>query len=145
MIATNTVFSDAEIVQAAKRNAHLFCFTNVVCAKAHGLSPHEYWTFIGQQSAAFWAQEQSVSSIARRAARNMVSVGATLQALADDESQAEAVMTGWPAPDTTAHFGLTQAEADAVFDIFSPIAASLGCRYQWQRRGDAIIMTFRKP
>ena len=72
----------------------------------------------------------------------MVSVGATLQALAADESQAEVVMTGWPAPDTTAHFGLTQAEADIVFDIFGPIAASLGCRYQWQRRGDTIVMTF---
>lgn len=142
MTATNTVFSEEEITQAAKRNAHLFCFTNVVCAKAHGLSPHEYWTFIGQQSAAFWAQEQSVLSIARRAARNMVSVGATLQAISADESQAEVVMTGWPNPDTTTHFGLTQTEADTVFDIFDPITASLGCRYRWRRQGDTIVMNF---
>jgi len=145
MTVTNTVFSPEEITQSAKRNAHLFCFANVVCAKAHGLSPSEYWNFIGREYTPLWEQGQSVPAIARRAARNMLSVGATLQALAGDESQAEVVMTDWPAPDTTAQFGLTQAEADAVFDIFGPIATSLGCRYQWQRRGDAIIMTFNKP
>lgn len=145
MTVTNPVFSPEEIAQAAQRNAHLFCFVNIVYAKAHGCSPHEYWTFIGRQFATLWEQGQSVPAIARRAARNMVSVGATLQALSDDESQAEVVMTGWPAPDTTAHFGLTQAEADTVFDIFGPVATSLGCHYEWQRRRDAIIMTFHKP
>ena len=145
MIDINTVFSSEEITQAAKRNAHLFCFANVVYAKAHGGSPHEYWTFIGGQFATLWEQGQSIPAIARRAACNMVSVGCTLQALSADESQAEAVLTGWPGPDTARHFGLTQAEADIVFDIFGPIAASLGCRYQWERRGDAVIMTFHKP
>jgi hypothetical protein len=145
MTTTNNVFSPEEIAQAAQRNAHLFCFVNVVYAKAHGLSPNEYWAFIGGQFATLWEQGQSVQAIARRAARNMVSVGCTLQALSADGSQAEAVMTGWPAADTAAHFGLTQAEADTVFDIFGPVAAALGCRYQWQRRGDAIIMTFHKP
>ena len=144
MINTNTTFSPAEIAQAAQRNAHLFCYANVAYAKAHGRSPNEYWAFIGRQFAALWEHEQSVQAIARRAARNMVSVGATLQALSADESQAEAVMTGWPAADTAAHFGLTQAEADMVFDIFGPIVASLGWRYQWQRQGETIVMTFTR-
>lgn len=141
---TNTTFSPEEIAQAAQRNAHLFCFVNVLYAKAHGLSPHEYWTFMGQQFATLWEQGQSVPAIARRAARNMVSVGGTLQALSADESQAEVVMTGWPAPDTTVHFDLTQAEADTVFDIFGPVAAALGCRYQWRRQGDTIVMSFAR-
>lgn len=144
MIATNSAFSPEEIAQAAQRNAHLFCFVNVMYAKAHGFSPNEYWTFMGHQFATLWEQGQSVPAIARRAARNMVSVGGTLQALSAEESQAEVVMTGWPAPDTTAHFGLTQAEADTVFDIFGPVATSLGCRYQWQRQGDTIVMTFTR-
>lgn len=144
MVNTNTIFSPEETAQAAQRNAHLFCYVNVAYAKAHGLSPHEYWTFIGHQFAALWEPGQSVQAIACRAARNMVSVGATLQALSADESQAEAIMTGWPAADTAARFGLTQAEADTVFDIFGPIAAALGCRYQWQRQGDTIVMTFTR-
>lgn len=145
MTATNTIFSAEEVAQAAQRNAHLFCFVNVAWAKAHGLSPNEYWTFVGRHFATLWEQGQSVPAIARRAARNMVSVGGTLQAFSADESKAEVVMTGWPAAGTTAHFGLTQAEADTVFDIFGPIAAALGCHYQWQRAGNAIIMTFNKP
>jgi hypothetical protein len=38
-------------------------------------------------------------------------------------------------------FGLTRSEADAIWDIFEPIAASLGLWYTWSREQDEV--TFR--
>ncbi len=143
-MATNSTFSPEEIAQAAQNNVNLFCFAVVAYAKAHDLSPAESWAFIGRGFAPGWEQGLSITEIARRAARNMVSAGCTLQALAGDEFQAEAIMAAWPSARAFDRFGLTPAEADSVFDIFKPIAATLGCHYQWQRQNDTITMTFTR-
>ncbi len=144
MINTNTTFSPEEIRDAALGNVDALCYGIIAYMKDRCLSPNECWAFIGRQFSTAWGPG-SVEDIARGAAINMVSAGCTLQSLFADESQAEAVMTGWPDVDAATRFGLTQAEADTVFDIFGPITTSLGCRYQWQRRGDTVIMTFNKP
>lgn len=141
---TNPTFSPEEIAQAAQNNVNLFCFAVVAYAKAHDLSPAESWAFIGRHFALGWEQGLTITEIAHRAARNMVSAGGTLQALSGNEAQAVAIMAGWPNAKAFDRFGLTPAEADTVFDIFTPIAASLGCRYQWQRQGDTITMTFMR-
>lgn len=142
MLETNPTFSPEEIAQAAQTNVNLFCFAVVAYAKAQALSPQDCWAFIGRHFALGWEQGMTVDAIARRAARNMVSAGCTLRALSGNEIQAEAVMAGWPTPNAFTRFGLTPTEADLVFDVFAPIAATLDCHYQWRRQGDTIVMTF---
>lgn len=145
MIDTNTTFSPEAIGEAAQGNVSGLCYGIIAYMKKRGLSPNECWDFIGRKFSTGWPPDLSIQEMASWAAINMSSAGCTLQSLFADEAQAEAVMTGWPAADATTRFGLTQAEADTVFDIFGPIAASLDCRYSWQRRGDTVVMTFHKP
>ena len=144
MINTNTTFSPEAIGEAAQGNVSALCYGIVAYMKERDLSPNECWAFIGRKFAAGWPPGLSIQEMASWAAINMSSAGCTLQSLFADESQAEAVMTGWPAADAATRFGLTQAEADTVFDIFGPIIASLGAHYQWQRRGDTVVMTFTR-
>jgi hypothetical protein len=143
MINTNTTFSPEAISDAAQGNVSGLCYGIIAYMKERGLSPNECWAFIGRKFSTAWAPG-SVEDIARGAAINMVSAGCTLQALSADEARAEAVMTGWPAAAAATRFGLTQAEADTVFDIFGPIISALGAHYQWQRRGETIVMTFTR-
>lgn len=143
MINTNTTFSPEEIRDAALGNVDALCYGIIAYMKARGLSPNECWAFIGRKFSAGWGPG-SVEDIARGAAVNMVSAGCTLQSLFADEERAEAVMTGWPDADAATRFGLTPAEADTVFDIFGPIAASQDCRYNWRRQGDTVVMSFTR-
>lgn len=50
-------------------------------------------------------------------------------------------MAGWPGGKPPAFFPVSQAEADALFGVFGPIAAHLGLRYAWRRDGEAVTMT----
>jgi len=143
MINTNTTFSPEEFGDAAQWNVSGLCYGIIAYMKERGLSPNECWAFIGHKFSTGW-EPGSVEDIARGAAINMASAGCTLQSMFANEVRAEAVMTGWPAADATTRFGLTQAEADTIFDIFGPIAGSLDCRYIWRRQGDTVVMSFTR-
>ena len=65
-------------------------------------------------------------------ALNLVSLGA------------EATVAGWPGEEDLAFFNLGQAEADALFGVFDPIAAHLGLRCAWRRDGEAVTMTVER-
>lgn len=135
---TTVVFAPEQIAQAAKGNVLGLCLVAVAYAKAHALSPAEYWAFVGGQFAAGWKRRWTAKEVAQGAALNMVSAGCDLHSLSGDETQATAVLTGWP-PEQ--RYGLTQAEADTVWGIFGPIAESQGYNYTWHRQGDEVIVT----
>ena len=135
---TTIVFTPEQIAQAAKGNVCGLCLVAVAYAKAHALSPAEYWAFVGGQFAAGWKRRGTAKEVAQGAALNMVSAGCDLRSLSGDESQATAVLTGWP-PEQ--RYGLTQAEADTVWGIFEPIAESQGYSYAWRRQGDEVTIT----
>lgn len=144
MVMQATTFSPEEIAQAAQINANAFCFVVPAYAKAQGLSLAECWTFIGRNFASTWPQDMPLNEVAQRVALNLVSSGYTLQSFSCNASQAEIVVTDWPSPIACERFQLTQAEADTMFALFEPIAPQLNCHYQWQRRGDTIVMTFTR-
>lgn len=132
------MFSPEQISQTAVGNVYGLCLVAVAYAKAHALSPVEYWAFVGHQFAAGWRRKQSAKEVAQGAALNMVSAGCDLRSLSGDETQATAVLGGWP-PEQ--RYGLTQEEADTVWGIFRPIAESQGYSYAWHRQGDEVILT----
>jgi len=135
---TTTVFTPEQIVQAAKGNVLGLCLVAVAYAKAHALSPADYWAYVGKQFAAGWKRRQSAQEVAQGVALNMVTAGCELRSLSGEETQATAVLGGWP-PEQ--RYGLTQAEADTVWGIFGPIAESQGYSYTWHRQGDEVIVT----
>ena len=47
---TIPVFTPEQIAQAAKGNVLGLCLGAVAYAKAHGLSPDEYWAYVGDSS-----------------------------------------------------------------------------------------------
>jgi hypothetical protein len=78
------------------------------------------------------------------AALNTVSLGATLREFSGDERRADVTVAGWPGEDGLSFFGVSQDEADAMYSVFATVAEYLGLQYQWQRRDDAVTMTFEQ-
>jgi hypothetical protein len=140
----NTTFIPEEILEHAKENVNALCLVSVAYLKEHALSMDEFWAFAGRQFAPSWEQGQTAKEVARGTALEMVSGGCNLRSLSGDESQAEAVIGGWPSEESLAFFGLTQEEADTVWGVFGPIAESLGYGYEWHRQGDEVTVTFSR-
>ncbi len=138
----NTTFTSEQISQHAQLNNKYLVLVAVAYLKEHARSTTEYWAFVGRRFAPGWKQGLTAKEVARGAALNAISCGGTLRFLSGDESQAEAVIAGWPSEESLAFFGLTQEEADTIWGAFGPIAESLGYDYEWRRQGDEVTMTF---
>ncbi len=136
---TRLAFTPEEIAEAAKGNVYSLSLVAIAYARAHGLSPAGFWDFAGHEFAPLWDQGLNAMDLASGAAVNMVSAGCDLRSLSGDETRATAVLGGWP-PEQ--RFGLSQDEADTVWGVFRPIAASRGYSYEWHRQGDEVAMTF---
>ena len=141
-----TTFTPEEISQKAQGSVDGLCLVAISYLKEHALSTDEFWAFVGSRFAPGWQQEEGMTAkeIARLAALNMVSAGGNLRSISGDESQAEAVLGGWPSEDSLVFAGVTQEDADKVWGSFGPIAESLGYGYQWHRQGDEVTMTFSR-
>ena len=139
---TNTTFTPEQISEQAQGNAKGLVLVAVAYLKEHALSMDEFWAFVGRRFAPGWEQGLTAKEVARWAALNMVSIGCNLRSLSGNESQAEAVIGGWPSEESLTFFGLTQEEADTVWCSFGPIAESLGYGYEWRRQGDEVTITF---
>jgi hypothetical protein len=71
-------------------------------------------------------------------ALHIVSLGGTLVAKVGDDALAFATFAHLPSSDVLKSFGLTRNEADAIWDIFKPIATSLKLWYTWSRQQDEV-------
>ena len=139
-----TTFTPEQISQQAQGNFNLTILVVFAYLKEHALSVDEFNAFVGHRFAPGWQQGMTAKEIARGAALNMVSAGGNLRSISGDESQAEAVLGGWPSEDSLVFAGVTQEDADKVWGSFGPIAESLGYGYQWHRQGDEVTMTFSR-
>jgi hypothetical protein len=70
----------------------------------------------------------------------LVSLGGILVATAGDDAVAFATFAHLPSSDVLKSFGLTRNEADAIWDIFKPIATSLKLEYEWSREQDQVTL-----
>ena len=141
-----TIFTPEQIAEQAQGNATAVTLVTIAYLREHNLAVDEYATYVGRRFAPGWAEMQGrpPKDIAQAAALNMVSVGGTLQSLSGDNSRAQAVIRGWPSADWRTYFALDQADIDPMWNMFRPIAESLGFQYEWTRQGDEVTMTFSR-
>jgi hypothetical protein len=141
-----TIFTPEQIAEQAQGNATAVTLATIAYLREHDLAVDEYAAYVGRRFAPGWAEVQGrpPKDIAQMAALNMVSVGGTLQSLSGDDSQAQAVIRGWPSADWRTYFALDQADIDPIWNMFRPIAESLGLRYEWTRQGDEVTMAFSR-
>ena len=141
-----TTFTPEQITAQAQMNATAFILGTIAYLRDHDLALDEFADYIGQRFAPGWAEMQGrpVKDIAQMAALNMVSVGGALQSLSGDDSQAQAVIQGWPSADWLAFFALDQTNIAPFWNVFKIIAESLGLQCEWTRQGDEVTLTFSR-
>jgi hypothetical protein len=142
--STNTHFTQEEVLEMAQGNATAFILTAFAYLKQRGLDPDEYVAFFGRQVTPGWEEMRGrpVAEVARVAALNPVSVGATLLSLSGDDTHAEVLLAGWPDEEFMSELRLTQSDSDRLLNAFEPIMEYLGIRYAWQREGEAVRLSF---
>jgi hypothetical protein len=139
-----TTFTPEQISQQAQENVSGILLVLVAYLKEHALSVDEFCAFAGHRFAPGWQQGMTAKEVARAAALNMVSAGVNLRSLSGDESQAEAVLGGWPSEDALAFYGVSQEDADSIWGPMDTIAEHLGFDYEWHRQGEKVTMTFSR-
>ncbi len=139
-------FTPEEICTQATGNAIAGGLALVRYARELGESPEVVAAWLGRTFAPGWEEMrgQGALNTMRTLALNLVSLGCDVRSLTGDERRAEAVAAGWPGDDNLMFFGVSQNEADALFGVFGPIAQDLDLRYDWQREGDTVRMTFEQ-
>jgi hypothetical protein len=144
MDTTHETFTAEEICEQAKGNASAAILLVLVTARERGESLEEAARFVGRIFAPSWDSERGkgARTIARWAALNAVTCGAELRRLDGDGGRAEATVAGWPSEEDLDYFGLTREDADALNELYGPIAERLGLGYAWRRDGDAVVLTF---
>ena len=139
-------FAPEEIREAAQGNATGFALGTIAYLRQRGLPVDEWPALLGRVFAAWWDQlpQKDLATLARVAALQTVSLGATVRSLSSNETRAEVVITAWPPPESLAAFGLTQADADVVWQTFAPIAAQLVLRFALRREGEDMRLQFSR-
>ena len=140
----DTTFTTEQVMQQAQGNANAVLLGTIAYLKDRHQSPDDWSASLGQRFAPSWEslKGHGAKEVARMAALNLASFGGTLRSLSGDESKAEAVIEGWPSSEWLEAFHITQSDADAMWGAFGPIGSALGLRFQWQREGDAVKITF---
>ena len=139
-------FPPEEISFQAQNNATALALTALAYLNERGLDLDEYVAFHGRRFAPAWEELRGrpVVEAARLAALNAVSLGATLRSLSGDDTSAEVLVAGWPDEGFLDLLGLSREDAQRQHGAFEPIMEQLGIRYEWQREGDAVKMTFER-
>jgi hypothetical protein len=142
--ATNPQFTQEEILSLAQGIATSLVLTAFAFLKERGLDPDEYVAFFAHQVAPGWEEMRGrpVVDVARTAALNPVSTGATLLSLSGNDTHAEVLIAGWPDEEFLSELQLRQSDGDRLLKAFESIMEYLGIRYVWQREGEAVRMTF---
>lgn len=137
-------FTQQRIDERAQGNVTALILGSLAYAKAQGRDGRHWATFMGQAFAPTWNSVATPQQAATSLALNCASAGMRIVSVNGDESRGEAVTGDWPEAEALSLFGLSQAEADEFWDIFAPIAQSLGMRFAWRREGDQLHFSFTK-
>jgi hypothetical protein len=137
-------FTAEEICEQAKGNVGALSLLLLAYARDRGHPLDEAARFGGRVFAPGWDElpARDARTAVRWAALNMVSGGSELRRLEGDARRATAVVGRWPTDEELAFFGLSQQEADLLYELFSPIAERLGLAFTWRRDGGDVTMIF---
>ena len=133
-------FNFEQIRHQAQENALAYLLASVVYFKEQNHSPHQFIAGLGNILAPGWKElkNHGAEVVMDTLALHIVSLGGTLVAKVGDDALAFATFAHLPPSDVLKSFGLTRNEADAIWDIFKPIATSLKLWYTWSREQDEV-------
>ncbi len=135
-------FTYEQIRHQAQENAIAFLLASVVYFKEQGRPPHEFFTFVGYTLVPVWKKLKGhePTVVMGSLALHMVSLGGTLVSMKGNDDLAFATFARVPSSDLLKIFGLSRDEADAIWDIFKPIATFLNLEYTWSREQDEVTL-----
>jgi hypothetical protein len=139
--AANTRFTTDELLPYAQGNATAFVLATIAYLKEQGLAVDDYVRFFGSRFAPGWEElrNEPLTTVARTAAMNAVSVGGTLRSFSGDEERAEVIIEGWPDEEILEVLGLERGDGEAMWDSFEPIMTHLDIRYSWGHEEDGAV------
>jgi hypothetical protein len=139
--AANTRFTTDELLPYAQGNATAFVLATIAYLKQQGLAVDDYVRFFGSRFAPGWEElrNEPLTTVARTAAMNAVSVGGTLRSFSGDEERAEVIIEGWPDEEILEVLGLERGDGEAMWDSFEPIMTHLDIRYSWGHEEDGAV------
>jgi len=137
---TEPIFNFEQIRHQAQENALAYLLASVVYFKEQDRSPHQFIVAVGNILAPGWKdlKGHGAQVVMDTLALHVVSLGGTIVAIAGDDDLASATIAHVPSSDALKFFGLTRNNADAIWDIFKPIAISLKLWYSWSRQQDEV-------
>lgn len=129
---TTRPWSDEEILQQAQGNANAVSAAVLLYARDAGRSAEHFATFLADTFAPAWAGLRGAGAldIARAAAFNPVSLGATLLSLDGDADHATAVLDASRLEEDAAAFGVPTEDLVTMWRVFMErIADGLGATF----------------
>ena len=144
--APAAAFPPEQVTRQAQLNAAAGLLAGLAYAKQQGRRLEEFVAFAGRQFVAVWGDlpDTGAATAARAAALQMAALGAPLHALGGDAGRAEAVIGPWPPKELAGFAGLSAAECDAVYGLFSLLATRLGLRFVWRHEGERVVLEFAR-
>jgi hypothetical protein len=140
-------FTHEQIRHQAQEDALAYLLASVVYFKKQGRSPQEFIAVVGEILVPLWKKLKGHEAqvVMDALALHMVSLGAKLVAAEGNDDLAFATFAQVPSSDLLKLFGLSRDEADAIWDIFRPIAAFLNLEYSWSRQQDEVTLKLLRP
>jgi hypothetical protein len=133
-------FTYEQIRHQAQEDALAYLMASVVYFKEQNRSPHEFITSVGNTLVPVWKKLKGHDALVvmDALALHMASLGATLVSMKGNDELVFATFARVPSSDLLKIFGLSRDEADAIWNIFKPIAAFLNLEYTWSREQDEV-------
>jgi hypothetical protein len=134
-----------ELLDHAEENLVAVILGTAAFCKERRIPFGDWVAFLGNRVAATWeeVQGQGPRQVARLVALNVVAAGGDVHELSGENGRAE-LRCSWPDAEDLAHFGLTREDLDPFLNVYSPIAARLGLRYEARRAGEQITVVFSR-
>ena len=131
-------YSDAELLEQAQSNAQALVIATVAFLDERGIPLDEWAEAVGRTFARAWDEPRpwDAGEFMDAMLTNLRSLGAEVVSANLGTDRAEAVTTGFPAPELCALFGVDLARAARFNDVAAIIARDRGLTWTWRLDGD---------
>lgn len=126
-----------ELLDHAEENLAGVILATVAFCKERGIPLSDWVSFVGNKFAPTWdeVKGKGAREVARLVALNSIASGGVVHSVTGDAARAEISAT-WPDAEDLEHFGLTRSDLDPVMQVYTPILAHVGLKFEASRSGD---------
>jgi hypothetical protein len=126
-------YTDAELLEQARGNAHALILATVAFLEKRGIPPSEWAAAIGETFGAGWGEVRpwDAGEFLDAMLTNLRALGAEVLEVELGVERAEATTSGFPDPTLCELFGVDPAQAAAIHDAAAAIAAPRGLNWSW--------------